>query len=149
MNVRKHLSRQRGQSRRGFTLIEVLLVAGIIVMLAAIVVPNLIGAEQSAKIKTTKANVQALAKAFDNYKFTYELDYPTGDGFSALVNGPGNLPNWVSQIESARPVDAWGKPINYQFPGTHNKMGKPDIWSNGPDGQSGTADDITSWTVAK
>ena len=41
-------------------------------------------------------------------------------------------------------LDAWGRPMRYRCPGRHNPDGY-DLWSVGPDGIDGTADDITNW----
>jgi general secretion pathway protein G len=151
MNARRHRRPQRlSRGRRGFTLIEVLLVAGIIVMLAAIVVPNMLGSQEQANIKAAKINVLTLSKAFDQFKFTYDQPYPAADGFNVLATGAGaNVPNFQPLLESATQTDPWNRPYNYQFPPQHNKIQKPDIWSNGPDGQSGTADDVGNWPAGQ
>ena len=148
MNAVPHRRRSAGrpQSRRGFTLIEVLLVAGILVMLAAIVVPNLLGAEEQSKIRTTKANVLSLSHMCDQYKATYDVDYPAN--LAALTDSP-NIPGFKAIAESATHVDAWGQPFNFEYPTQKTKTGKPAIWSNGPDKTSGTADDIQSWTTTR
>jgi general secretion pathway protein G len=47
-------------------------------------------------------------------------------------------------LDKTVPADPWGKPYQYASPGTHNADGY-DVWSNGPDGVSGTDDDIGNW----
>lgn len=45
-------------------------------------------------------------------------------------------------------IDPWGNPYQYQFPAVRNEGGSYDLWSMGPDGQSGTPDDIGNWQPA-
>lgn len=148
MNVKSN--RMNRRSRRGFTLLEVMIVVAIIVMLAAFAIPNLLGMQDRAKIDATKVQVKAFASALDNYK-ALTGDFPSGDqGLSMLVSGPGNQENWKPLManEDVNMLDQWGNRYNYLFPGSKNKYGSshPDVWSNGPDRQSGTADDIGNWT---
>jgi general secretion pathway protein G len=75
-------------------------------------------------------------------------DYPsTADGIQALITPPGaKADHWHGPyIEGGKiPLDPWGEPYQYAYPGTKNKGGY-DLWSKGPDKQSGTADDIGNW----
>jgi general secretion pathway protein G len=75
-------------------------------------------------------------------------NYPsTAEGLQALIAAPaGKEGRWTGPYltETKLPLDPWGNPYQYAFPGTHNKE-RPDIWSRGPDGQDGTADDIGNW----
>jgi general secretion pathway protein G len=140
----------RGRRRSGFTLLEVMIVVAIIVMLAAFAIPNLIGMQDKAKIDATKVQVKAFDQAVKAYKVKVG-DYPGGEGLSALVSGPGNGQEaWTPLMsnEDVNALDQWGNRFNYSFPGSRNPFGSsaPDIWSNGPDRQSGTADDIGNWS---
>jgi general secretion pathway protein G len=145
-------TQRRNRRRSGFTLLEIMIVVAIIVMLAAFAVPNLVGMQDRAKIDSTKSQVTQFANNFEQYKVLVG-DYPdSGQGFNALVTGPGNA-QWTPIIasEDANMADPWGSKYNYQYPGSRNKFGssKPDVWSNGPDRQSGTADDIGNWTTRR
>ncbi len=73
--------------------------------------------------------------------------YPSS--LNELVNRPETLdPNerWNGPyINNPRLLqDPWGEPYDYQAPGLHN-VGAYDLWTRGPDGQDGTADDIGNW----
>jgi general secretion pathway protein G len=138
---------QLRRKRRGFTLLEVLLVVGILVALAAIALPNLIGVQEGAMQDEAKIQVGNLDTALNLYK-VHTGSFPMSDqGLMALEAPPNPAPeNWrgpyikgTSQLR-----DPWGNPYNYQYPGTRNTVG-PDVWSNGPDRQSGTSDDIGNW----
>jgi general secretion pathway protein G len=145
-------AKNRRSRRDGFTLLEVMLVVGILVMLAAFALPNIIGAQTEAQKGTTKTQVKAFDDAFRQYRIRTG-DFPTNDvGFQALVNGPGNAQGgqWtpIMTNDDINKLDPWNSRYNYQFPGSKNPLGAtaPDIWSNGPDKASGTADDIGNWS---
>ena len=141
----------RPTRRRGFTLLEVLLVVAILVALAAIALPRLIGVQKGALRDTAKLQVNALDAAFGNY-FVNTGAFPTSEqGIAALEIAPTPQPeNWNGPYfrGASTLLDPWQKPYNYQYPGQHSVDG-PDIWSNGPDGQSGGIDDIGNWPVGQ
>jgi general secretion pathway protein G len=140
----------RRNKRLGFTLIEVLLVLAILGVIAAMVIPNLLGRQKQANIDATKLSISGLENALKLYAVDHNGDYPTtGEGIQALLVAPNNDEKWHGPyLEQAKasPNDAWGRPLQYEYPGTHNANGsKPDISSSGPDKANGTADDITNW----
>lgn len=138
---------QTRRKRRGFTLLEVLLVVGILVALAAIALPNLIGVQEGAMKDEAKLQVDNLENVLNMYK-VHTGSFPMSDqGLMALEVPPNPAPeNWrgpyMKGLGQLR--DPWGNPYSYQYPGTRNTVG-PDVWSNGPDRQSGTSDDIGNW----
>jgi general secretion pathway protein G len=134
--------------RRGFTLVEILVVITIVVLLAGLAIANLNKAfsgsqEQVAKIFVTQSMKTPL--------FSYKMqmgNYPsTDEGLQALVAAPqGKTDRWRGPyIEgSTLPLDPWKNPYQYRYPGVHNKDGY-DLWSMGPDGKDQTDDDIGNW----
>lgn len=134
--------------RRGFTLIELMLVVMIIATLAALVVPKFTGRAEQAKVTAARTDVQVnIPTALD----LYELDngfYPsTEQGLAALRSAPATAPvpqNWNGPYLKRKPVDPWANPYRYEFPGRNNADGY-DLYSFGKDGVEGGKDDIVNW----
>ncbi len=133
--------------RRGFTLIEVMLVLVILVILAGMAVPAYQSIQRGANNKAARAQMGAFDTALDAYRMDLG-DYPmTAQGLQALlapaadVGDPsrGNWPYLKKEV-----LDPWGRPYQYEYPGRNNPY-SPDIWSMGQDGASGTEDDIGNW----
>lgn len=137
------------RNRAGFTLLELLIVLAIIVVIAAMVVPNLMGQQDIAKIQTTKGAIKNLESTAKMYRATHG-DYP--ESLEMLMQ-PQNIDG--KEIEAAlenAPLDAWQNALHYEFPNQKaDGVSKPAIWSNGPDQKddSGSGDDINNWTVQK
>jgi general secretion pathway protein G len=119
----------------GFTLLELLVVVVIIGLLAGYVGPRYFGQVGKSEIATAKAQIDALEKALDHYRLDVG-HYPTTElGLAALVNRPPNEPKWNGPyLKKAVPLDPWGKPYVYKFPG---EQGDFDLVSYGKDGQPG------------
>jgi general secretion pathway protein G len=133
--------------RRGFTLVEILLVVVILAMIAAFAVPSLLGTQEQAQIDLASSSVKNLDRMFKLYRQSNNAYPSTEQGLKALVEKPEGEPvpkKWVALLEELAP-DPWGHEFKYAFPGEHNGEKKPDIWSVGPDGQEGTDDDIGNW----
>ncbi|QIK38319.1 type II secretion system major pseudopilin GspG [Caldichromatium japonicum] len=132
---------------RGFTLVELLVVLAILGLLAGLVGPQVMKFLGSSKSKTAKLQIEDLAAALDLYRLEIGR-YPTeAEGLRALVEKPGNVPNWNGPYLKKKevPKDPWGFDYYYLFPGQHGAF---DIWSLGADnreGGEGENADVTSW----
>ena len=134
-------------ARRGFTLIELLLVLIILIVLAAIALPKLTGTAERARIDACSAEIHNFTGAMERFNLDMGR-FPTNDeGLDALLHNTANSADWRGpyiQLNNV-PKDKWGKEYIYRAPGVKNLNGV-DISSVGPDGQDGTADDITNWS---
>ena len=136
------VTRVRRQAARGFTLIELLVVLVILGILAAVVVPNLVGKTEKAKVAAAKADISNLGGALNNFEVENGRFPSSEEGLQALVEKPGDLPNWKHSYIDKLPPDPWGHPYVYRYPGTNTT--DYDLYSLGPDGREG-GDDITNW----
>jgi general secretion pathway protein G len=132
--------------RRGFTLLELLVVLVIIGLLAGYVGPRYFGQIGKSEAKAAKAQIVAFEQALDQYRLDTGRYPPTEAGLAVLVNKPANDPKWGGPyLKKAVPTDPWGRPYVYKSPGEH---GEYDLLSFGKDGRpggSGDDADITSW----
>jgi len=132
---------------RGFTLLEILVVLAIVGLLAGLAITNVDTIFGGAQVSTVQLFVkESMKTSLTTYRI-HLGDYPsTADGLAALVSPPSSKADrWRGPyIEGGVPVDPWGEPYQYAYPGQKNK-GSFDIWSKGPDKQSGTEDDIGNW----
>jgi len=134
--------------RRGFTLLEILVVLAIIGLLAGLAITNVDKIFGGAQLSTVKIFVNDSMKVpLTTYRIAMG-DYPsTSDGLQALITAPASKTDkWFGPYitDGKVPVDPWGEPYQYAYPGTKNKSGY-DLWSKGPDKQNGTGDDIGNW----
>ncbi len=149
----KTIRRTKNGKRRGFTLLEVLLVLAIIGVIAALAVPQLLGRQQDAMIDATTLKIKGFEDALKFYASGHDGRYPSEGSTETVVAelmNPKPLKNGrqPQPYLEAIPVDSWGNPLNYENPPSGNRQtsgGKPAVWSNGPDEQEGTDDDIGNW----
>lgn len=138
----------RRRSRRGFTLVEVLLVLVILMIIAGLAVTAYGPIQRKAYINATRTQIKAFKTPLQAYRLDLN-DFPTTQqGLEALRNPPADLPNlekWQGPyLDSPVPLDPWDGMYQYEYPGKY-EVDVPDIWSFGPDGVDGTDDDVASW----
>tara|TARA_Y100001973_G_scaffold57485_1_gene84751 strand:+ start:3847 stop:4284 length:438 start_codon:yes stop_codon:yes gene_type:complete len=132
----------------GFSLIEIMVVLLIIGILASMVAPQILGNQEEAQLKKAAVDIQQLESALEMYKLKSNRFPTTEQGLDALVSAPTLDPiprNYPADGYIKRlPDDPWGNPYVLISQG---EMGTIDIFSNGPDGEPGTDDDIGNWNI--
>lgn len=143
-------SNERG-SRRGFTLIEILVVITVIAILASLVTPMVFRNVGDAKVAAARAQVEIFGLALETYRLDNDYYPSTAQGLEALRTLPAGTPqarNWRGPyLKKPVPLDPYGRPYVYRSPGTVNPDSY-DLVSLGRDGVSGGSGedaDITSW----
>jgi len=138
-------------NQRGFTLIEIMVVVVILGILAAIVVPRLLDEPEKARRTSAATQIQSFESALGIFKLENGFYPSTEQGLKALVTKPtvGRVPahykagGYIRKI----PVDPWGQPYLYLYPGVHSNL---DLFSYGPDGETGGEGedaDIANWDL--
>lgn len=131
-------------AKKGFTLVELMLVVIIISVLVAMVVPRLSGRSEEARIAVAKADIDLnIATALK----LYELDnggFPTTEeGLDGLLSAPASAQNWKGPYLDKKPLDPWGRIYQYKCPGAHRQHDF-DLYSLGKDGVE-SVDDVVNW----
>ena len=139
---------QRFQDKKGFTLIELMIVITILGILAVVVVPKFMDLPQKARIQRAKTDIASLGLALNRYNLDNGVYPSTEQGLTALIEKPQSDPapsnyNDSGYLEKkSLPKDPWGHDFVYKSPAGN---GDPfEIISLGPDGKEGGNDDISS-----
>jgi general secretion pathway protein G len=150
MRLSKSIADRRNNREAGFTLIEIMVVVVILGILAALVAPNVISRIDDAQINRAKQDVRAVESALHLYRLD-NFRYPTTDqGLDALVNQPADpsIRNWKQGGYLDKiPVDPWGTPYEYLYPGQNGEF---DVYTLGADqqpGGEGINGDIGNWNI--
>ena len=137
--------RINNRAKSGFTFLEIMFVVVIIGILASIVAPRLVGKTKKAKIFATKATMNGVKTALQQYEMNVGAFPTTDQGLGALLKCPSDVQqeDWDSKYFDNMPKDTWGQTFIYKCPGEHNT--DYDLYSKGPDRQEDTDDDIVNW----
>lgn len=142
--------RRRNMRRRGFTLIEVMIVIGIILALSGLIGVALFARRDEAKVSLAKTDLNSIRQALDLFRLDFER-WPTDEeGLAVLwdktaLDADADETRWKKYLASPMPKDRWGNEWGYR---SQSDMfeGSYEIWSFGPNGVEGDEDDIR-WPV--
>ncbi len=144
----KHTRHHPRRSTSGFTLVEMVLVLGIVALLVGAGIVSLTGVLDSGKKTRVKGDLNTLSAALRSYE-TDNMFLPSSEqGLAALVQKPSSRPvpaNYTAKLKKPL-LDPWGNSYHYRRPGSKDKGGF-DVYSAGPDGQADTGDDIGNWDL--
>ena len=136
--------------RRGFTILELLIVIGILLAIGSLVAVNVLGASEKADLKLARAQLQAFEGALEQVRVEMKR-WPTEEEGLAVLWSKEALASDEDQaryggpyLKEPKPKDAWGNVWVFRVPSTILEGANFDIVSNGPDGQEGTEDDVSN-----
>ncbi len=134
-------------SQAAFTLIEVMVVVGIIAIMSTVVLLSLTGNTEKAQRTRAQQDVQTLVSALQLYKLD-NYSYPsTQQGLEALVSRPSGepaAPNWKPYVQKL-PNDPWNRPYQYLNPGSRGEFDVYSLGADGKPGGTGEGEDIGNW----
>ncbi len=143
----KSAKRSRRPREAGFTLVELLVVMVILVLLASLVAPRVVGYLGSSRTKTAKVQIESLSTSLELFKLDSGRYPSEHEGLQALVERPADIRSWNGPYlkKDAVPKDPWGNPFRYRYPGQFLEF---DIFSFGADNQEGGEgedQDVSNW----
>jgi general secretion pathway protein G len=134
------------QAEAGFTLVEMLVVIAIIGLIMGLVGPRVLNSLGESKVKAAKLQIESFSSSLD----LFYLDvgrYPTGgEGLTVLAQRPGNTGIWNGPYlkTGSVPTDPWGHVYLYRAPAERGPYEIVSLGSDGQEGGTGTAADISS-----
>ncbi len=152
-----HFSCRHRDDERGFTFIEIMVVVAILAILAALVVPRIMGRTDDAKRTAAKVQIRNIEGALQLYKLDNGVYPTTEQSLKALIEKPsvGVIPKkWkLGGYLPKLPEDPWGNPYKYLSPVQKGDYKvEYEITSLGTDGEvggEGVNADITNWNLDK
>ena len=140
-------------NRKGFTLLEIIVVVFILSILVALVAPRIIGRTDDARITDAKLQIKNLEMALKLFKLDNGFYPDTQQGLEALIEKPtvGRIPlkyrdgGYLEQKKI--PPDPWGNPYVYLCPGLHGDFDIISYGADGKEGGEGKDADIKNWDM--
>lgn len=139
------LHHPRFRRNSGFTLLEMVIVLGIIAMILGGAIFAMRGIGDAAKLRQVESDFKSFESALAMYKLNAGSFPTTQQGLKALQDKPTTTPiprRWVAVMNKI-PTDPWDQPYGYRFPGK-KRPSEFEIFSNGPDTLPNTQDDLSS-----
>lgn len=135
---------------RGFTLLEVMIVIGIILLIAGLVTVNLMGSRAEATKGTVEIQLRSMRDALKQFNLAFNRFPTEEEGLAVLwskatLDPQADATKWRAFLEQPIPNDPWGTAWGYAPTSEQAPEGMFDLWSNGPDKEANTADDIRLW----
>ncbi|MDR1943477.1 MAG: type II secretion system major pseudopilin GspG [Synergistaceae bacterium] len=143
------LVNEKKNKRRGFTLVEIMVVVVIIGLLSALVLPRIIGQSDDAKVTTTRAQISGIEQSLELYHLNNGFFPTTEQGLRALVEKPNTQPEPNNYPRGGylkkMPKDAWKRDFVYVCPGTKGEFDVISFGADGKEGGEGANADISNW----
>jgi general secretion pathway protein G len=129
---------RRSRNDAGYTLLELLVVMGILAVLTAVATPQLMGYFGKAKMQSVQLQIENIGTALEMY-YMENGAYPSASvGLKALVEATPEAPRWNGPYlkKAKNLLDPWGRPYQYNYPGSD---GQYEVFSLGPTGKAVSA----------
>ena len=137
--------------QHGFTLIEIMVVVVILGVLAALIVPKVMGRPDEARVTAARQDISSLMQALKLYRLDNQRYPSTEQGLAALVERPAGEPqpkNWKPGGYLERlPNDPWGNPYQFLNPGVHGEIDVFSLGADGLPGGEGVDAEVGSWSL--
>src|ERR1700726_1811830 len=132
-------------NERGFTLVEMLVVITIIGLIMGLIGPRVLNYLSESKVKAAKIQMQSFASALDLFNLDVGRYPSTAEGLTALVRPTAGLAAWNGPYLKGNivPKDPWNSPYVYRAPAEHGAYDIVSYGSDGQEGGSGVAADIS------
>jgi general secretion pathway protein G len=130
--------RRRDRNDAGYTLLELLVVMGILAVLTAVATPQLMAYFGKAKTQSVQLQIENIATALEVY-YMENGSYPSATvGLKALVEATPEAPRWNGPYlkKAKNLLDPWGRPYQYNYPVAN---GEYEVYSLGPSGKAASA----------
>jgi len=129
---------RRARANAGYTLLELLVVLGILAVLSAMATPQLMGYFGKAKAQSAQIQIQNIGTALEMYYLENGIYPSEAVGLKALVEPTPEAPNWNGPYlkKSQNLLDPWGRSFQYVYPAAN---GSYEVFSLGPNGKQKTA----------
>lgn len=128
----------------GFTLVELLVVLAILALLAGLVGPRVLNQLGGAKSKVAGSQISNFEQVLEMYKLDVGR-FPSSDlGLDALINQPSGANGWNGPYLKEVPLDPWGYPYQYRFPGENGEFDIISLGADGAPGGEGENADVTN-----
>lgn len=146
MTVRQLRHSARDTTNAGFTLVELLVVLGILALIAGIATPQVFKYLGTARVQTAQTQISSIASAIDLYGVDTGALPDMTTGLKSLITAPAGVKGWNGpylRTEQAL-VDPWGRPYIYRIPGKSSSFEVMSFGKDGVDGGDGENRDVVS-----
>jgi general secretion pathway protein G len=137
--------RQQQVGQQGFTLVEMLVVITIIGLIMGLIGPRVLNYLNESKVKAAKIQIQSFSSALDLFYLDAGRYPSSGEGLAALVQRTPGVAAWNGPYLKGGtvPNDPWSHPYVYRSPGEHGPYDIVSLGSDGQEGGTGNAADIS------